>query len=121
MVDEYTYTQALGPQEATSRLTNHWQTWITEADFAEIAADGLNHVRIPIGYWAVSPLPGDPYVQGQLPFLDQAVGWARAHNIKILLDVHGGLYVMTQLFLATNKIQHLVPKTASTTVGAMAR
>ena len=26
--------------------------WITEADFADIAAAGLNHVRLPIGYWA---------------------------------------------------------------------
>lgn len=26
--------------------------WITEQDFSDIAAAGLNHVRLPIGYWA---------------------------------------------------------------------
>lgn len=36
------------------------QTWITEADFATIASYGLNHVRIPIGYWSV-PVGEDRY------------------------------------------------------------
>jgi glucan 1,3-beta-glucosidase len=89
VVDEYTYTKTLGKAEASSRLTNHWNTWITQADFNAIAAAGLNHVRIPIGYWAVAPLDGDPYVQGQLPILDQAIGWARSAGLKVLLDLHG--------------------------------
>lgn len=92
VVDEYTYCQALGQPEATSRLTQHWNTWITQADFQAIAAAGLNHVRIPIGYWALNPLPGDPYVQGQLPILDNAIGWARQAGLKVMLDLHGGLY-----------------------------
>lgn len=89
VVDEYTYTKALGKDQASSQLTNHWQTWITQADFSAIAQAGLNHVRIPIGYWAVAPLDGDPYVQGQLPILDQAIGWARAAGVKVLIDLHG--------------------------------
>lgn len=92
VVDEYTYCQVLGQVEATSRLTQHWNTWITQADFEAIAAAGLNHVRIPIGYWALNPLPGDPYVQGQLPILDNAIGWARQAGLKVMLDLHGGLY-----------------------------
>lgn len=90
VVDEYTYTQALGKQEAQNRLNQHWATWITQADFQEIASMGLNHVRIPIGYWALNPLPGDPYVQGQLSYLDQAIGWARSAGLKVMLDLHGG-------------------------------
>ena len=90
MVDEYTYTQTLGQSEASSRLTNHWNTWITQDDFNQIAAAGLNHVRIPIGYWALAPLDGDPYVQGQLPILDQAITWARSAGLKVLIDLHGG-------------------------------
>ncbi|MCJ1412564.1 exo-1,3-beta-glucanase [Ptychographa xylographoides] len=89
VVDEFTYTQTLGKDEATSRLTSHWNTWITQDDFNQIAQAGLNHVRIPIGYWAVAPLDGDPYVQGQLPVLDNAIGWARSAGIKVLLDLHG--------------------------------
>lgn len=89
VVDEYTYCQTLGKSEASSRLTNHWNTWITQDDFNQIAAAGLNHVRIPIGYWAVAPLDGDPYVQGQLPILDNAIGWARSAGLKVMLDLHG--------------------------------
>lgn len=89
VVDEYTYTQTLGKDAASAALTNHWNTWITEDDFIQIGQNGLNHVRIPIGYWAVAPLEGDPYVQGQLDVLDQAIGWARTANLKILLDLHG--------------------------------
>ena len=89
-VDEYTFTQTLGKSAAQQQLNAHWSSWITEADFQEIASFGLNHVRIPIGYWAVAPLDGDPYVQGQLSYLDQAIGWARSAGIKVLLDLHGG-------------------------------
>lgn len=89
VVDEYTFTAALGKQAAQQRLTQHWATWITEADFWEIASFGLNHVRIPVGYWAVNPNSADPYVQGQLPFLDNAIRWARNAGIRIMLDLHG--------------------------------
>jgi glucan 1,3-beta-glucosidase len=91
VVDEYTYCHALGKAEATSRLTKHWNTWITQADFNEIAAVGLNHVRIPIGYWALSPIDGEPYVHGQLAALDRAIGWARSAGLKVILDLHGGI------------------------------
>ena len=91
-VDEYTYTQALGKDEASSKLTQHWNTWITQDDFNQIAGAGLNHVRIPIGYWALAPLDQDPYVQGQLPILDRAIDWARSAGLKVMLDLHGGSY-----------------------------
>ncbi|KAJ9294209.1 CAZyme family GH5 [Paecilomyces variotii] len=88
-IDEWTICSILGKSEAYNRLSNHWNTWITESDFQQIAAAGLNHVRIPVGYWAVTPLDGEPYVQGQLNLLDQAIGWARNSGIKVLIDLHG--------------------------------
>lgn len=90
VVDEYTFTATVGKDRALSQLSAHWNSWITEDDFRQIAAAGLNHVRIPIGYWAINPLPGDPFVQGQLVFLDKAVGWANRYNLKVMLDLHGG-------------------------------
>ncbi|KAI4113366.1 MAG: hypothetical protein LQ345_005642 [Seirophora villosa] len=89
VVDEYTYTKTLGKSEASSRLRSHWNTFITQEDFNAIAQAGLNHVRIPIGYWAVAPLDGDPYVQGQLDFMDKAVSWARGAGLKVMIDLHG--------------------------------
>ncbi|KAL2826827.1 glycoside hydrolase superfamily [Aspergillus cavernicola] len=88
-VDEYTLTEILGKDEATARLSEHWSSFITEDDFSQIAQAGLNHVRIPVGYWAAAPLEDEPYVQGQLDFLDQAVSWAKANNLKIIVDLHG--------------------------------
>ena len=89
VIDEYTYTQALGKETASNNLQRHWSSWITQSDFNAIAAAGLNHVRIPVGYWAVAPVEGDPFVQGQLPYLDQAIGWARSAGLKVMLDLHG--------------------------------
>jgi glucan 1,3-beta-glucosidase len=88
-VDEYTLCQTLGHDQATSVVNNHYATFITYDDFAAIQAAGMNHVRIGIGYWAITPLPGDPYVQGALGYLDQAVSWARQVGLKMMIDLHG--------------------------------
>ena len=42
-VDEYTLGQTLGPQQGLSVLTQHWNTWITEADIAKIASKGRKY------------------------------------------------------------------------------
>ncbi|GLB35841.1 putative glycosyl hydrolase 5 (cellulase A) family protein [Lyophyllum shimeji] len=89
IVDEYTFGQYQDPTKAYNTLKNHWDTWITEADFQAIAAAGLNHVRIPIGYWAYDVSGGEPYIQGQLPYLQKAVKWAAKYGIKVIVDLHG--------------------------------
>lgn len=90
VVDEYTLSAALGKDATYQRLSQHWNSFITQDDFNEIASFGLNHVRIPLGFWALNPLDGDPYVQGQLEVLDQAIGWAKNAGLKVMLDLHGG-------------------------------
>ena len=89
IVDEYTFGQYQDRSKAASTLQRHWDTWITEADFAAIAAAGLNHVRLPIGYWAFDVSGGEPYVQGQVPYLLKAVTWAQNHGLKLIVDLHG--------------------------------
>ncbi|KAK4554199.1 hypothetical protein LTR86_008727 [Recurvomyces mirabilis] len=89
VVDEYTFCQTLGSGEAEKRLQSHWSSWITADDFAEIAKVGLNFVRIPIGYWSVTPNEGDPYVQGAYDYLGQALDWANNNGIKVMIDLHG--------------------------------
>ncbi|CAI5758903.1 unnamed protein product [Candida verbasci] len=88
-VDEYHYTQYLGKSEALNRLQQHWSTWYTEADFEQMSYLGINLVRIPIGYWAFDLLPNDPYVQGQVEYLEKAINWSRKHNLKVWIDLHG--------------------------------
>ena len=45
IVDEYTFGQLQDPNTALAALKQHWETWITEDDFVQIAAAGLTHVR----------------------------------------------------------------------------
>ncbi|PPR01920.1 hypothetical protein CVT24_001259 [Panaeolus cyanescens] len=89
IVDEWTFGQYQDKSKALATLQKHWDTWITESDFSAIAAAGLNHVRLPIGYWAFDVSAGEPYIQGQLPYLTKAVTWAQNHNLKVIIDLHG--------------------------------
>ncbi|KAJ6005499.1 hypothetical protein N7451_003443 [Penicillium sp. IBT 35674x] len=88
-VDEWSLCTVLGTEQCRTVLSQHWSTFITQDDFNQIAAAGMNHVRIPVGYWALEHLDGDPYADGQLEYLDLAVTWARAAGIKIMVDLHG--------------------------------
>ncbi|KAJ5384730.1 Glycoside hydrolase superfamily [Penicillium concentricum] len=88
-VDEWSLCATLGANQCRSVLSDHWSTFITADDLNQIARAGMNHVRIPVGYWAVKHLDGDPYVNGQLKYLDQAIGWARSAGLKVMLDLHG--------------------------------
>ncbi|ODN82333.1 glucan 1,3-beta-glucosidase [Cryptococcus wingfieldii CBS 7118] len=89
IIDEYTFCQYQDYDTAQSALQNHWNTWFTEDDFAKIAGAGLNHVRIPIGYWAYDVQGDEPYIQGAADYLDKAIGWAGNHGLKVLVDLHG--------------------------------
>lgn len=87
-VDEYRLTRFLG-EKALGVMQKHWETWYTEKDFHEISQAGLNLVRIPIGYWAFKTFDNDPYVQGQVKYLDKAIDWARKYKLKVWIDLHG--------------------------------
>jgi glucan 1,3-beta-glucosidase len=91
-VDEWTLTQNLGKSSAQTLLSQHWNSFITADDFNQISAAGMNHVRCPVGYWAVVPSDSEPYVQGQLDVLDQAINWARDAGLKVIVDLHGGKF-----------------------------
>ncbi|KAK3012756.1 hypothetical protein RJ639_008104 [Escallonia herrerae] len=67
----------------------HWRTFIVEKDFKFIASNGLNAVRIPVGWWIASdPRPPKPYVGGSLKALDRAFSWAEKYDIKVIIDLH---------------------------------
>ncbi|THV07412.1 glycoside hydrolase family 5 protein [Dendrothele bispora CBS 962.96] len=97
IVDEFTLGQRTDFNASLEMLQNHWNTWITEDDFIAIAEAGLNHVRIPLGYWSVPMTSSDtnqstsvdPYIPGAWPYLLRALNWAAAHNIHVIIDLHG--------------------------------
>ncbi|RXW25484.1 hypothetical protein EST38_g326 [Candolleomyces aberdarensis] len=97
IVDEYTLGELMDRADAERLLLDHWESWITEDDFIAIREAGLNHVRIPLGYWSV-PLTSDdtsestspdPYVPGAWTYLLRGLTWARKHGIHTIVDIHG--------------------------------
>ncbi|KAK6527214.1 hypothetical protein TWF281_010403 [Arthrobotrys megalospora] len=88
--DEYGLALYLGPEKAAKVLEEHYATFITESDFAAIAAAGLDHIRIPFSYWAVEVFDDDPYVpQISWRYLLRGIEWARKYGLRIKLDLHG--------------------------------
>ncbi|KAH9756667.1 Mannan endo-1,4-beta-mannosidase [Citrus sinensis] len=89
MQGEFQVTNGYGPQKAPQVMRKHWSTYIVEDDFKFIAGNGLNAVRIPVGWWMASdPTPPAPYVGGSLQALDNAFTWARKYELKIIIDLH---------------------------------
>ena len=81
--DEWTFMQT---PDAVAKIEHHRKTFITEQDFAWMAANGLDAVRLPVGYWIIAP--DGPYTAG-LQHLDWAYAMAEKYKLKLLLDLHG--------------------------------
>ena len=88
VVDEYTLSTTLGAS-AAGVIEKHYATFITEQDFADIANAGLDHVRIPYPYWAVTTYSGDPYVPKiAWRYLLRGIEYARKYGLRVNLDLH---------------------------------
>lgn len=71
-------------------LEKHYATFVTEQTFKEIAAAGLDHVRIPFSYWAVEKYDGDPFLyRTSWRYLLRAIEWCRKYGLRVNLDLHG--------------------------------
>ncbi|TFK29814.1 exo-beta-1,3-glucanase [Coprinopsis marcescibilis] len=92
VIDEMGLSEAMRADTANggiSQLEDHYRTFITEQDFAEIAGAGLNYIRLPIGFWAVETRPGEPFLQGvSWGYFLKAIKWARKYGLRINLDLH---------------------------------
>ena len=88
-MDQYTFCQALGPDEGNAVLREHWDKWITEDHFVQMAARDVEIVRLPLGDWTLKPY--GPYVgctEGAKDKITWLLDTAEKYNIKVLLDVH---------------------------------
>ncbi|KAI0827637.1 glycoside hydrolase [Trametes gibbosa] len=100
-VDEWTLSTLLAQKgQLQSAMEDHYNTFITEQDIAEIAGAGLNWIRLQIPFWAIEAW-ADVGVDGNgnkvaEPFLAQVcwkyvlrlLGWARKYGIRVNLDLH---------------------------------
>lgn len=61
----------------------------TEQDIAEIAAAGLNWVRLPIPFWAIDTWAGEPFLaKTSWKYILRFLGWARKYGIRVEFDLH---------------------------------
>jgi aryl-phospho-beta-D-glucosidase BglC (GH1 family) len=92
-IDEWTLSAAMRADTSAGggiqQLEQHYATFITEEDFAQIAAAGLNHVRIPLPFWAIETMGNEPFLKGTAwKYFLKAIEWARKYGIRINLDLH---------------------------------
>ncbi|KAJ7692238.1 glycoside hydrolase superfamily [Mycena rosella] len=99
-LDEWSLTtlmRADGTLQA--KLEAHYDTFITEQDIAQIAGAGLNWVRLPIPFWAVSTWSdvgtdgngpvAEPFLEGVCwKYIVRLLGWARKYGIRVNIDLH---------------------------------
>ncbi|KIO27886.1 glycoside hydrolase family 5 protein [Tulasnella calospora MUT 4182] len=90
--DEWTLSLAMAADTANgglNQLETHYDTFITEEDFAQIAGAGLNWIRLPIPFWMVSKLPEEPFLERvSWKYALKAFKWARKYGLRIQLDLH---------------------------------
>lgn len=83
----------VGLDEAEVRMQKHLATWVTEEDFDFFAAQGLNALRIPFGYWNIIDDPTGSFVPQKatvsLAYIDWAFEQSHKRGINIVLDYHG--------------------------------
>lgn len=67
----------------------HFSTFITEADIAQIASWGLDHVRLPVDYPVIEAddAPGVPLERGY-GYIDSCLEWCARHGLSAVLDIH---------------------------------
>ncbi|KAG9044880.1 hypothetical protein FS837_007377 [Tulasnella sp. UAMH 9824] len=91
-IDEWTLSENMAADTANGgldQLEKHYQTFITEKDFAAIAGAGLNWVRLPIPFWAIQKYDNEPFLEGVAwKYVLKAFSWARKYGIRINLDLH---------------------------------
>ena len=81
--DEYQFMQT---PNAAKKIDHHRKTFITEEDFIWLHDNGINAVRIPIGYWALDDAP--PFISA-LAYLDFAMNMAKKYSLQVIIDLHG--------------------------------
>lgn len=67
----------------------HWDSYITEPDFARIAEWGLDHIRLPVDYMLFErdEHPG-VFLESGLQYIDFALDCCKKHGLNMILDLH---------------------------------
>lgn len=86
-----------GVEGARSRLESHWTQYCRDSDWEWLKSKGVNSVRIPIGYWHVSPqltrgtgfeAVREVYSNAWAIFKQKYLEKASQYGISVLVDLH---------------------------------
>ncbi|KAJ2931110.1 hypothetical protein H1R20_g5983, partial [Candolleomyces eurysporus] len=88
-IDEWSLSVAVSTDLANGgldQIEEHYKTFITEKDIAEIAGAGLTWVRLPIGFWAIETFPGEPFLQkASWNYIVRIFQWCRKYGLRVNL------------------------------------
>ncbi|RXW23184.1 hypothetical protein EST38_g2666 [Candolleomyces aberdarensis] len=91
-VDEWTLSLAMANDPDSgglNQIEEHYRTFITEQDLAEIAGAGLTWVRIPIGFWAIETFPGEPFLaRTSWKYIVRVLQWCRKYGLRVNLSLY---------------------------------
>jgi aryl-phospho-beta-D-glucosidase BglC (GH1 family) len=82
-----TITSRFGAAGAQSVIDTHQNTWFTATDLDNIAASGMNFVRVPIGWNTFLNLDGT-WKSSPWTKIDWVINEASARGIYVLVDLH---------------------------------
>ena len=78
----------IGPTAAGAFWRTFRDHFIAEADIERMAADGFDHVRLPINARLVIDSEGRLLDEG-IGRIDSLIEWCRRHRLWVMLDLHG--------------------------------
>ncbi|KAJ3165516.1 exo-1,3-beta-glucanase [Geranomyces variabilis] len=91
--DHYTFCK--NDPNAQNKFRQHVDNFYSDQDLADLRASGINHFRLPVGFWDLIPLIGDEVEFAKCGNYIYAIKnmcrRAAAHDIKIMLDLHGAV------------------------------
>ncbi len=79
--------KAMGKAGADAFFASWEANVVTEDDVALWASWGMNTVRLPINYRALSSAPG-VYIEAGFVVIDRFIAWCKAKGIYVILDLH---------------------------------
>lgn len=92
-MDEWSFMEILGQERGRAALLEHFETWATEDDIETMFQYGINHLRIPTGFWAWIPtIEGEPYLNDTSLYqaqIERVLGYLYDRNMYAIIDCHG--------------------------------
>ncbi|OBZ71970.1 putative glucan 1,3-beta-glucosidase D [Grifola frondosa] len=86
VVDEWSLSVAMlndtSEGGGIQQIEEHYKTFITEQDFAQMVGAGINWIRLPVPYWAIETWPGEPFLERTAwTYVLLALKWARKYGL----------------------------------------